>query len=101
MGSCSKVLFLYSQPYWREKGFSGETLSDCLQSPVFNAYDDSRVKENGELQPAIVVFLNGAVDREWSRNREAAEKRIVETLATYFKAEQMLSPLSVHWKVWN
>jgi monoamine oxidase len=47
MGSCSKVLYLYDQPYWRNKGFSGETLSDCIETPIFNAYDDSRPKGNG------------------------------------------------------
>jgi len=44
MGSISKVLLLYDKPYWREKGFSGETLSDCITTPIFNAYDESRVK---------------------------------------------------------
>jgi hypothetical protein len=44
MGSISKVLFLYDKPYWRNKGFSGETLSDCLKNPIFNAYDDTRYK---------------------------------------------------------
>jgi hypothetical protein len=31
--------------------------------------------------------MNGAVDREWSQNRPASEKIIVETLASYFKSE--------------
>lgn len=84
MGSISKVIFLYDKPYWREKGFSGETLSDCLQTPVFNAYDDCRYKENGEIQPAMVIFLNASVDREWSGKRTTAEKTIAETLASYF-----------------
>lgn len=44
MGNISKVLLLYDKPYWREKGFSGETLSDCITTPIFNAYDESRVK---------------------------------------------------------
>lgn len=85
MGSCSKVLYLYDQPYWRNKGFSGETLSDCIETPIFNAYDDSRPKGNGQYQYAMIIFLNASVDREWSKNRQAAEKRIGETLATYFK----------------
>lgn len=63
MGSITKVLLLYDHPYWRNKGFSGETLSDCLSTPVFNAYDDSRPLSNGQIQPAIIVFINAAVDR--------------------------------------
>lgn len=101
MGSISKVLLLYDRAYWRENGYSGETLSDCLTTPIFNAYDETRTKENGEIQPAIVVFINGSVDREWSHNRQAAEKNILETLASYFRCQQMLNPLSVNWKVWN
>ena len=47
MGSILKILLLYKTRFWKDKHFSGETLSDCLDSPVFNAYDDSRPKENG------------------------------------------------------
>lgn len=44
LGSCSKVLFLYDKPYWIEKGFSGDIISDCFDSAVFNTFDDSRTK---------------------------------------------------------
>ena len=60
---------MYEQAYWKQKGFSGETLSDCIETPIFNAYDDCRTKSNGEIQPAILVFINGSVDREWSCDR--------------------------------
>jgi monoamine oxidase len=47
MGAIIKVLILYESRFWKDKGFSGETVSDCIDSPVFNAYDDSRPKGNG------------------------------------------------------
>ena len=53
MGSYAKMIILYKKAYWREKGFSGEMATDCKDSPIVYAYDDSRLNENGELQPAI------------------------------------------------
>jgi monoamine oxidase len=47
MGAIIKLLILYESRFWKDKGFSGETVSDCIDSPVFNAYDDSRPKGNG------------------------------------------------------
>ena len=44
MGGYSKMILLYDKPYWREKQFSGQILSDCHDSPVLMTYDDSRVK---------------------------------------------------------
>ena len=34
MGGYSKMVLLYDKPYWREKNFSGQILSDCHDSPV-------------------------------------------------------------------
>ena len=47
MGSCSKVLVLYEEAFWRKNGFSGETLSDCFESPIFNAYDETKTDDKG------------------------------------------------------
>ena len=68
MGAYSKMIILYQKQYWREKGFSGEILSDCHNHPVIMAYDDVRPKENGETQPAIVVFFAASVDEQWTTN---------------------------------
>ena len=74
MGSVIKILVFYETRFWREKKFSGETLSDCVNSPVFNAYDDSRPLKNGHVQPAIVVFVNAAISRYWG-NLESMKQR--------------------------
>lgn len=47
MGNYTKMILLYDKQYWKEKGFSGETLSDCADCPILMAFDDSRCKENG------------------------------------------------------
>ena len=63
MGNYTKMVLLYDKQYWREKGFSGETLSDCADSPILMGFDDSRAKDNGEVQPGFVVFLSAGGDR--------------------------------------
>lgn len=32
-------------------------------------YDDTRPKQDGKLQPAIVVFMAGSIDEQWGRNK--------------------------------
>jgi hypothetical protein len=66
------------------KNFSGETLSDCYDSPVMNAFDDSRTNHKGELQPAMVVFIGGGIYRYW-KGREDLKDAIVKKLAEYYK----------------
>ena len=63
------MILLYPQQYWKEKGYSGEVLSDCHDSPVFMTYDDSRANSEGVIQPGLVVFFAGAIDEEWTGNK--------------------------------
>ena len=44
---------------------TGEILSDCLDGPCFNVFDDTRSNSNGKVQPALIVFINGAVARHY------------------------------------
>lgn len=47
MGILIKVILLYKEKYWKNINFSGETLSDCYDSPVMNGFDDSRTNHKG------------------------------------------------------
>jgi monoamine oxidase len=38
MGSIIKILILYKTPFWRNKNYSGEVVSDCVDGPTFNVY---------------------------------------------------------------
>jgi len=49
-----------------------------------NGFDDSRINENGELQPALAIFIGGGVLRYWM-NREDFKDVIVRKLAQYYK----------------
>ncbi len=63
------MIILYPKQYWREKGYSGEILSDCLDDPLQECYDETRIKTNGEIQPALVVFFSASIDEQWTKNK--------------------------------
>lgn len=70
MGTLAKVILLYKERYWKQKGFTGEFVSDCSDSPVMNCFDGSKLNEKGELQPALVVFVGGAAYRYWKERKD-------------------------------
>ena len=100
MGTIIKVIILYPQAYWREKGFTGEILSDCHDGPAMNAFDDSRVNKDGVLQPALTVFLGGGVYRYWKEKADFKEK-LLSKLMKYFDEPKMLDPIEMKWNVWD
>ena len=65
MGSLAKVILLYKERFWKTRGFTGEFVSDCSDSPVMNCFDGSKLNSRGELQPALIVFVGGAAYRYW------------------------------------
>lgn len=75
MGSIAKVLVLYPEAYWKSKGFSGEALSDCFDGPAMNVFDDTKQLQDGKVQPALIVFIGGAVYRYW-RDEPNFQKRL-------------------------
>ncbi len=42
MGSIGKLIIRYKECYWKNKGFSGEILSDGSDSPITLTYDDTK-----------------------------------------------------------
>lgn len=70
MGSYIKVILLYKRAYWKEKGLSGEILTDCTDSPLMTAFDDTKVNDKGEIQPALIVFVAGAMYRVWKDRKD-------------------------------
>jgi hypothetical protein len=95
-----KVILLYKEPYWLNKNFSGECLSDCYDSPVMNVFDDSKINNKGQLQPALIVFVGGGVYRYW-KDRVDFKEAIVKKLAEYYKEPAMLHPTHIHYLAWD
>lgn len=74
MGSMTKVLVLYPEAYWKNNGFSGEVLSDCFDSPAMNVFDNTHINEEGHEQPALVIFIGGAMYRYWKDRADFQSK---------------------------
>jgi hypothetical protein len=65
-----------------------------------NGFDDSRINHEGKLQPALIVFVGGALLRTWS-TREDFTSSLLNKLAAYFKEPKMKQPLEIKWKDWQ
>ncbi len=95
MGATIKCLALYDRPFWREKGRSGEALSQS-RSVVFT-YDNT----SHEGQPALVGFLTA--DRARCLALRPAEERktaVLDDFALFF-GEEARQPLLYEEKDWS
>lgn len=45
MGAITKILLVYKNAFWRENGFTGEGIGDCLGNPCFNIFDECRPRK--------------------------------------------------------
>lgn len=70
MGQVIKVVLLYDRQYWKEKGYSGEIISDSFDDPILSCLDDTKFDDNGNIkQPALVVFTGAQVYRYWKEKK--------------------------------
>lgn len=69
LGSVVKCIAIYDRPFWREKGLSGEAITD--EGAVKLVFDDS--PEDGS-HGALLGFMLGADARAWG-DRSEAERR--------------------------
>jgi len=80
MGYTIKTLLLYDEAFWRDEGWSGESLS--TEGPVCFTYDNT---SHDGAQPALVAFLEGNAARHWGRLTPAERREDIEAqLARYF-----------------
>ncbi len=95
MGAVIKCIALYDRPFWRERGYSGEVISD--RGAVGVAFDCT--KANGK-QPALVGFIEGARARAWSdRSPEERRRTVLRELAGFLgpEAEQPTEYFDQDW----
>ncbi len=95
MGNVIKVIVLYSHPFWRTKGMSGEVISEI--GPISIAYDDT---SHDNAAAALVGFIAGYAAIEWAA-RTAAEREVAVTAcyARWFGPEA-LKPTHYLEKYW-
>jgi monoamine oxidase len=80
MGAVIKCIALYDRPFWKERGFSGEVISD--QGAVGYVLDGTKA---GGAQPALIGFMEGAPARAWSgRSPDERRKTVLRELAGFF-----------------
>lgn len=88
MGSVIKIVILYEQPFWREKGYSGEIISDC--PPISLSYDCSTDEYYG-----LVTFVCGKDIPSYNKND------ILKAFEKYFGDDRALHPIAYYDKNWN
>jgi monoamine oxidase len=83
MGAAIKCIALYERAFWRERGLSGEAVSD--RGPAGYVLAD----EHGEGGPGeLVVFIEGETARVWSaRPPEERRRAVLADLARIFGPE--------------
>lgn len=82
MGSVIKCLVAYDKPFWREKGLSGEFVSDTAPfSPVF---DHSPADGSCGI---LVGFFDGPDAMRWSGNPDGRRRAVIESLVAAFGPE--------------
>jgi monoamine oxidase len=79
MGAITKCVATYEEPFWRERGLSGEVVD--ADGPVGLVFDDS--PEDGETG-ALVGFMAGDAAREWAEDPGGRRERVLAAFAEYF-----------------
>jgi len=92
MADSIKVGFTYTQPFWREKGYSGTIMSNV--GPITEMYDHSAL--NGDMY-ALKGFMAGSFS---SVSKEQRQKAAQQQLRRIF-GEVADRPLSYVEKVWR
>jgi len=88
MGSALKVVAAYERPFWRERGFSGEVISD--RGPLRLVMDDS---SHDGRQHALVGFFLGETAARFTGRLTERRAAALECFARYFGAEAQ-SPIA-------
>jgi monoamine oxidase len=95
MGTYAKVDVVYDEPFWREEGLTGQTVS--LNGPVRVTFDSTPV----EGTPGVLLgFIGGAEARSWyGLSQEQRRQAVVENFVDYF-GEKARSPLEYVENAW-
>lgn len=84
MGKVAKCFMVYSSPFWRKAGFSGQVFSD--ESTYYQAMFDSSPDE-GNYGIILAFSIGERQDRLFSFDKEKREDLLLEALEKYFGPE--------------
>eukprot|EP01125_Pyxidicula_operculata_P019873 TRINITY_DN722_c0_g1_i1.p1 TRINITY_DN722_c0_g1~~TRINITY_DN722_c0_g1_i1.p1 ORF type:complete len:514 (+),score=76.86 TRINITY_DN722_c0_g1_i1:799-2340(+) len=94
MGSTIKVHVVYERFWWREKGYSGQIVSDIgpIAFTADEGYPTEYKKQDDsapDMLPTIVGFIIGKYATEWgSISVEDRKKAVIDQLASMFQDEE-------------
>ncbi|HJL16016.1 MAG TPA: FAD-dependent oxidoreductase, partial [Sandaracinaceae bacterium LLY-WYZ-13_1] len=83
MGSVIKCVAVYDRPFWRERGLSGEAVSD--RGPVQLAFDDS--SHDGTQHALVAFLLAGAARRAADGAPDTRRRQVLDALVRFFGPE--------------
>ena len=95
-GSTIKCLALYDRPFWRERGLSGEAVSD--RGPIVVAFDNCAADRGA---PALLGFSVGAPAREHAARPLADRRRAVLDRFARWYGEEARSPVEYVEHDWS
>src|SRR3954453_7532626 len=95
-GTLRKFEAIYDKPFWRDKGLSGQCISN--NGPVKVTFDAS--PKDGS--PGVVLgFIGGSEARKWTpRSPEERKKAVLDQLEGFFDDAQAQSVKAVYEKDW-
>jgi len=96
MGTYAKVDVVYNEPFWREEGLTGQTVS--LNGPVRVTFDSSPV----EGTPGVLLgFIGGSDARAWyAMSAEQRRQAVVTNFVDYF-GEKAKDPIEYVENAWS
>lgn len=94
MGSVIKLLAVYERPFWRDRGLSGELVSD--DGPIGLALDDT----GPDGQPAVVAFVLGDHARRLSPRPERERRDAALAALSRLLGPEAARPTAFAQKDW-
>lgn len=97
MGSVIKCVVAYERPFWRERGFSGEAVSDGW--PIRAVFDDG--SHDGK-HAALVAFIVGDAARDCSKlDPDQRKGHVLDALARIFDTDDAKRAVDYVDKDWT
>jgi len=99
MGIVIKTIARYARPFWREKGFSGNSVNDGGLGPVCETYDYCD-PEHGFY--SLIGFVTGKDSILYRQLSESEKKKaFCDTLKKLFDSDEALSPIEFYEMDWS
>jgi monoamine oxidase len=95
-GSVMKVIAIYNKPFWRDKGFSGQVVSDTAPAQVTF---DSTPPEG--TPGALMAFVEASASRRLNGVSKATLKaQVIDNFAKYY-GDEARHPIAFYEKRWD